>query len=276
MGHIAQRLQLFSAPANPSGKEVPRLLSPPPEDAPSDDSNPGHLDELPGPSGTTGQSYTPAHTHTTTEPPPSVVNTTATTQHPHTSVPKTCQSAGCPSVHGPQCTPHSQDNRGPGVSGSGHTVQGTQAQGDRDTWRTAMHQGEDRPREPTVQEALTNVLGAYQESQDKMGQMLNITQENQLLPEEHPLEIRRDLQALNTTIVSKAGLLGDMANIMRDYTAHQRAPSTSHSTEQPSTSAAATGQVALPQDPRATSTPSPAEGEPPRKTLAKTKTNDRK
>ncbi|KAJ1151617.1 hypothetical protein NDU88_004397 [Pleurodeles waltl] len=119
------------------------------------------------------------------------------------------------------------------------------------------------PREPTAQEALTNILGAYQQSQDNMGQTLNIMQEIQRLQEDHHQEIRKDLQALDTTIVSIVGVQGDIANIMRGYTAYQRAPSTSQSTEQLSTSSAATGPVALPQDPQATSTPPPAEGEAP-------------
>ncbi|KAJ1129367.1 hypothetical protein NDU88_007738 [Pleurodeles waltl] len=74
-----------------------------------------------------------------------------------------------------------------------------------DTGRTAVHQGEDRPRDPTLQEALTNVLGAYQQSQDTMGQILNNMQENKQLQEKHHQEIREDLQALNTTIISIAG-----------------------------------------------------------------------
>ncbi|KAJ1122732.1 hypothetical protein NDU88_001217 [Pleurodeles waltl] len=181
----------------------------------------------------------------------------------------------------------------PGPSGttgqSAHSQAATEPppseQGDRDTRRTTVCQGEDRTREPTVQEALTNVLGAYQQSQDKMSQILNNMQENQRLQEIHHQETRKDLQALNTTMVSIAGVLADMANIIKQYTAHQRAPSTSQSTEQPTTSAAASGQEALPQDPQATSTPSPAEGGPLRKhslrprqmpeTLAKTKTTTR-
>ncbi|KAJ1114154.1 hypothetical protein NDU88_002393 [Pleurodeles waltl] len=250
--------------ANLSGEEVPRLPSPPTEDAPSDDSNSEllDLDTLSGPSGTTGQSDNASHTQSITERPPSVSNTTAT-KRPQTSVPRTHRSAVCPPVQGPQFTPHSQGNQGPGVRG--HTVQGTQAQGARDGRRTAVRQEEDRPREPTVQEALANVLEAYQQSQDKMGQILNIMQENQWLQEVHHQEIRKDLQALNTTMVSIAGVLADMANIMRDYTTHQRSPSISQSTEQPSTYSAASGQEALPEDPQATNTPPPAEGEPPRK-----------
>ncbi|KAJ1104448.1 hypothetical protein NDU88_001860 [Pleurodeles waltl] len=56
-----------------------------------------------------------------------------------------------------------------------------------------------------------------------------------------------------------------MANTMREAVAHQCAPDTSHTKEQPSTSADTSGQEALPQEQQATRTPNPAEGEPPRK-----------
>ncbi|KAJ1083078.1 hypothetical protein NDU88_003238 [Pleurodeles waltl] len=161
----------------------------------------------------------------------------------------TRQSAECPPVQGPQSTPHTQDNQGPGVSGNGNTVQGTEAQGISDTVKTAVHQGEDRPGEPTFQEALTNVPGAYQRSQDKMVQSLTNMQENKQLQDVHHQEIREDLQARNTTMVSIAGVLVDRANIMSEWTAHQQAPTISQSTDQPTTSAAASEQEALPQDP---------------------------
>ncbi|KAJ1165511.1 hypothetical protein NDU88_005938 [Pleurodeles waltl] len=66
---------------------------------------------------------------------------------------------------------------------------------------------------------------------DKMGQVIDIMQENQRLQEEHHQEIKKELQALNTIMISIAGVLDDMANIMREYTSHQRAPSTSQSTD---------------------------------------------
>ncbi|KAJ1217700.1 hypothetical protein NDU88_005291 [Pleurodeles waltl] len=235
-------------PANVSGEEVPPLSSPPTEGAPSDDSNSGllDLDNLPGPSGTTGQTVTQSHSQTTTESPPSGTNTTAPTQRTHTSVLRTCQSAVCPPVQRPQGTPLPQDNQGPGVSGSGHTFKGTEPQANRDTGRTAVCQGEDRPREPTLQEALSEILGAYQHSQDTMDQILNNLQENRQLQEGQYQGIREDLQAINTTLISISGVLADMANIMREATAHQWAPSTSQSSKQPSTIAAASGQEAPP------------------------------
>ncbi|KAJ1177227.1 hypothetical protein NDU88_002488 [Pleurodeles waltl] len=128
-----------------------------------------------------------------------------------------------------------------------------------------MHQREDRPRELTLQEALAEILGAYQHSQDTMGQILDNVQENRRLQEGQYQGIREDLQAINNTLISIAGVLADMANIMREAVSHQRAPATSQTSEQPSTSAATSGQEAPPQDSQATSTPTPAEGEPPHK-----------
>ncbi|KAJ1093479.1 hypothetical protein NDU88_006579 [Pleurodeles waltl] len=139
-------------------------------------------------------------------------------------------------------TPHPQDNQGPGVSGSGHMVQGTEAQDNREAGRTAVCQGEDRPRKPTLQEALTEILEVYQYYQDTLGQILDNMQENRRLQEGQYQRIREDLQAINTTLVSIAGVLADMANIMREAVSHQWAPATSQTTEQPSTSAATSGQ----------------------------------
>ncbi|KAJ1170065.1 hypothetical protein NDU88_001946 [Pleurodeles waltl] len=159
--------------------------------------------------------------------------------------------------------PQTQDEQGPGVSGSGHTVQGTEAQDNREAGRTAVRQGEDRPREPTLHKALSNILGTYIHSQDTMGQILTTLQETQLLQEGHDLGIRDDFKNIYTILVTIAGVLADMGKIMREAVAQQWAPDTSHTDEQPSTSTGSSGQETLPQDQQATSTPPLAEGEPP-------------
>ncbi|KAJ1116468.1 hypothetical protein NDU88_004679 [Pleurodeles waltl] len=205
----------------------------------------------------------PRPCHTPPQSPPIRKHTKAPTQRTHTSVPRTRQSAVCPPLQGPQGTPRPQDNQGPGVSGNVHTVQGKEAQANSDTGRTAVHQWEDRPRPPTLQEALSEILEAYQHSQDTMSQILDNVQENATLQEGQYQGIREDLQAINNTLISIAGVLADMPNIMRETVLHQRAPATSQTSELPSTSAAASGQEAPPQDQQATSTPPPAEGEHP-------------
>ncbi|KAJ1210483.1 hypothetical protein NDU88_005847 [Pleurodeles waltl] len=108
-------------------------------------------------------------------------------------------------------------------------------------------------------------MGAYHHCQETMGTVLAKFQETQRLQEEQYLGIREDLKSINTTLVTIAGVLADMANTMRDTVAHQRAPDTSLNDEQPSTSAGASRQEVQPQDQQATSIPPPAEGEPPRK-----------
>ncbi|KAJ1191962.1 hypothetical protein NDU88_001275 [Pleurodeles waltl] len=158
-----------------------------------------------------------------------------------------------------------KDDQGPGFSGSGHTVQGTEAQDNREAGRTAVRQWEDRPREATLPQALTNILGAYHHSQEAMGQILARLQETHRLQDGQYLVIREDLKHIHTILVTIAGVLADMANTMREAVAHQRAPDTILNDEQPSTSANASGQEAQPQEQQATSTPPPAEGEPPRK-----------
>ncbi|KAJ1087924.1 hypothetical protein NDU88_001083 [Pleurodeles waltl] len=244
-----------------------RHIRSPTEEAHSDDSSSARLDQddQPGPSETSGQSVPLPLSQATTEPPPSRNTTTAPTKRAHSSVPRTCQSAVCPPLQGTQANPPTQENQGPGVSGSGHTVQGTEAQDNREAGRTAVRQGEDRPREPTLHEALSNIMGAYYHSQETMGTVLAKFQETQWLQEEHYLGIREDLKSINTTLVTIAGVLADLINTRRDTVAHQQAPDTSLDDEQPSTSAGASGQEALPQDQQATSTPPLAKGEPPRK-----------
>ncbi|KAJ1151496.1 hypothetical protein NDU88_004276 [Pleurodeles waltl] len=250
---------------NITGQKVPAISSPPTEEAHSDNSSYARLDQddQPGPSGISGQSVPLPQYQTTTEPPPSGNTSTAPTKQVHATVPRTRQSAVCPPLQGPQANPLTQDDQGPWVSGSGHTVQGTEAQDNREAGRTAVRQGEDRPKEPTLHEALSNIMGAYRHSRATKGTELAKFQETQRLQEEQHLGIREDLKSINTTLVTIAGVLADMANTMRETVAHHRAPDTSSNDEQPSTSAGASGQEVPPQDQQATSTPPPAEGEPP-------------
>ncbi|KAJ1117689.1 hypothetical protein NDU88_005886 [Pleurodeles waltl] len=98
-----------------------------------------------------------------------------------------------------------------------------------------------------------------------MGTILSKFHETQQLQEEHYLGIREDLKSINTTLVTIAGVLADLANTMRDTVGHKQAPDTILDDEQPSTSAGASGQEAPPQEQQATSTPTPAEGKLPRK-----------
>ncbi|KAJ1126843.1 hypothetical protein NDU88_005249, partial [Pleurodeles waltl] len=127
-------------PPNVTGEEVPATSSPPREETNSDYSSSGclNLDDQPGPSGISGQLVTQAQSHTTTEPPPSANNTTVPSQLTHISVPRTRQSAVYPPLQGPQATPQTQDDQGLGVRGSGHTVQGTEAQDNREAGRNAV------------------------------------------------------------------------------------------------------------------------------------------
>ncbi|KAJ1090348.1 hypothetical protein NDU88_003481 [Pleurodeles waltl] len=247
---------------NVTGQEVPDISSTPTEETHSDYSNFAQLDkdDQPGPSGTSGQSVPLTLSQATTEPPPSGNTTTAPTQRTHPSVPMIHQSTVFPPLQGTQATPLTQDDQGPG--GSGHTVQGTEAQDNREAGRTAVRQGEDRPREPTLQEALSNILGAYHHSQETMATVLAKFQETQRLQEEHYLGIREDLKSINNTLVTIAGVLQDLVNTRWNTVAQQGAPDTSLDDEQPSTSAVASGQEAPPQE-HDTSTPPPADGEPP-------------
>ncbi|KAJ1210081.1 hypothetical protein NDU88_005449 [Pleurodeles waltl] len=107
-------------------------------------------------------------------------------------------------------------------------------------------------------------MGAYHHSQETTATVLAKFQETQRLQEKHYLEIREDLKSINYTLVTILGVLQDLVNTRRDTVAQQGAPSTSLDDEQPSTSTDASGQEAPPQE-HNTSTPPPADGEPPRK-----------
>ncbi|KAJ1108125.1 hypothetical protein NDU88_005507 [Pleurodeles waltl] len=190
-------------------------------------------------------SWLPKPSH---RPPQSLPHQEPTPQYPP-SAPKPLSPAVCPPL------------QGPGVSGSGHMVQETEEQANRETGRIAVCQGEDRSRKPTLQEALSEILGAYQHSQDTMVQILDNMQENRWLQEGQYQGIWGGLQAINNTLISIAGVLADMANIMRKAVSHQRAPATSQSSEQPSTPAS--GEEACHRTHRPSATPPPQKVNPP-------------
>ncbi|KAJ1095741.1 hypothetical protein NDU88_000897 [Pleurodeles waltl] len=66
-------------------------------------------------------------------------------------------------------------------------------------------------------------------------------------------------------------MIKDLVNTRRDTVAQQGAPDTSLDNERPTTSAGTSGQEAPPQD-HDTSTPPPADGEPPRKRSLRSRT----
>ncbi|KAJ1119462.1 hypothetical protein NDU88_007647 [Pleurodeles waltl] len=273
-GHAGVGGGMVSGPLpNVTGQEGPHMSTPPTEEAHSDDSTSVQLDldDQPSPSGTSGQSVPPTQSQATTDLTPSGNTSTAPTQRAHTSVPRTRQSAVCPPLQGTQDNPPPQQQQGPGGSGSGHTVQGTEAQEHRGTGRAAVRQGADRPREPTLHEALTSIMGAYHHSQETMAMVLAKFQETQRLQEEQYMGFREELRTINSTLGTIIGVLKEVLNTRRDTAALQRAPDTSMDDELPTTSAGASGQDAPPQD-HHTSTPPTAEGEPPRKRPLRSRT----
>ncbi|KAJ1097017.1 hypothetical protein NDU88_002146 [Pleurodeles waltl] len=257
--------------ANTPARRVQKCPSPPPEEAPSDDSSSVDLepDDQPGPSGTSGQLV--PHTQATADPTPSGNNSTAPTQRAHASVSRTGQSVVCLPLQGTQANPPPQQQQGPGGSGSGHTVQGTEAGGNRATRRAAVRQGgEERPREPTLQEALTTIMAAYHHSQETMATVLARFQEIQAQQEERYMGFTNQLTNISTAMGSIVQALNRIEDTLRDHVAPHRAPVTSPDQEQPTTSAGPSGQEAPPQR-QATRTPPPAEEQPPRKRSLRSK-----
>ncbi|KAJ1165881.1 hypothetical protein NDU88_006298 [Pleurodeles waltl] len=107
-------------------------------------------------------------------------------------------------------------------------------------------------------------MGAYHHSQETMATVLAKFQETQRLQEEQYLGFREELRTISSALGTIVGVLKDIQNTMRDTVALQGAPDTSLDDELPTTSTGASGQDAPPQD-HHTSTPPPADGEPPRK-----------
>ncbi|KAJ1149433.1 hypothetical protein NDU88_002243 [Pleurodeles waltl] len=116
-------------------------------------------------------------------------------------------------------------------------------------------------------------MGAYHHSQETMATVLAKFQETQRLQEEQYLSFREELRTISTTLGTILGVLKEILNTRRDTVALQGAPDTSLDDELPTTSAGASGQE------HHTSTPPPADGEPPRKlslrTRNKTKQDDK-
>ncbi|KAJ1103797.1 hypothetical protein NDU88_001218 [Pleurodeles waltl] len=103
-------------------------------------------------------------------------------------------------------------------------------------------------------------MGAYHHSQEMMATILAKFQETQRMHEEQYLGFREELRTISSALGSIVGVLKEVLNTRRDTVALQGAPDTSMDDEH----AGASGQEAPPQD-HHTSTPPPAEGEPPRK-----------
>ncbi|KAJ1191780.1 hypothetical protein NDU88_001095 [Pleurodeles waltl] len=104
-----------------------------------------------------------------------------------------------------------------------------------------------------------------------MATVLDKFQETQRLQEQQYLGIREEPKSINTTLVAIVGVLKDLVNTRRDTVTQQGAPDTSLDYEQPTTSTGTSGQEASPQY-HDTSTPPPADGEPPRKRSLRSRT----
>ncbi|KAJ1150895.1 hypothetical protein NDU88_003682 [Pleurodeles waltl] len=107
-------------------------------------------------------------------------------------------------------------------------------------------------------------MGANHHSQETMATVLAKFQETQRMQEEQYLGFREELRTISSALGTIVGVLKEILNTRRDTVALQGAPDTSMDDELPTTSAGISGQDAPPQD-HHTSTPPPADGEPPRK-----------
>ncbi|KAJ1161666.1 hypothetical protein NDU88_002150 [Pleurodeles waltl] len=250
---------------NITGQEGPHMSTPPTEKAHSDDSTSVQLDlnDHPGPSGTSGSRFpTPSHRPLQSFPPLE----TPALHPPSGPIPPSPGHINQQCVHHyrePRLTHHPNNNRDLGA-----VVVGTRSRdggpGTQGNWEGCCATGADRPREPTLPEALSANMGAYHHSQETMATVLVKFQETQRLQEEQYMGFREELRTINSTLGTIVGVLKEVLNTRRDTVALQGAPDTSLDDELPTIPASASGQEAPPQD-HHTSTPPPAEGEPPRK-----------
>ncbi|KAJ1172630.1 hypothetical protein NDU88_004474 [Pleurodeles waltl] len=130
--------------------------------------------------------------------------------------------------------------------------------------------GKERPREPTLQEALTTIMAAYHHSQETMATVLARFQEIQAQQEQRYMGFSDQLSNISTAMGSIVQALNRIEDTFRDHVASHRAPVTSQEQEQPTTSSGASGQEAPPQR-QPTRTPPPAEEQPPRKRSLRSK-----
>ncbi|KAJ1165037.1 hypothetical protein NDU88_005467 [Pleurodeles waltl] len=162
----------------------------------------------------------------------------------------------------PRLTHHPNNNRDLGA-----VVVGTRSRGrrPRETGELGglLCDGGDRPREPTLHEALSSIMEAYHRSQETMATVLARFQEIQLLQEQQYMGFREELRNISSAMGTIVVALNELITTLRTTVAPQRAPDTSMDQELATTSAGASGQEAPTQDQQATRTPPPAEGEPP-------------
>ncbi|KAJ1191576.1 hypothetical protein NDU88_000892 [Pleurodeles waltl] len=105
-------------------------------------------------------------------------------------------------------------------------------------------------------------MGAYHHSQETMVTVLDKLQETLRLQEEQYLGFREELRTISSALGTIVGVLTDIQKTLRDTVALHGAPDTRQDDELPTPSAGASGQDVPPQD-HHTSTPPPADGQPP-------------
>ncbi|KAJ1091255.1 hypothetical protein NDU88_004382 [Pleurodeles waltl] len=136
-------------------------------------------------------------------------------------------------------------------------------------WQWTPHLMEEQVLEIMHPEGLAGVVGGLNSGDDGNG--TGQVSRDPAPAEEQYLCFREELRAINSTLGTIVGVLKEVLNTRRDTVAQQGAPDTSLDDELPITSAGASGQEAPPQD-HHTSTPPPAEGEPPRKRSLRSRT----
>ncbi|KAJ1192920.1 hypothetical protein NDU88_002226 [Pleurodeles waltl] len=144
-------------------------------------------EEYTGLSHSPGQSPSSSPTQDTTDTPTTQPPTSALANGPHTSVSR--PQTGGRQGQRPQLPPtNRQDDNGPSTSGTARRVQGTQAQGAMPSGRASVAQGGGHRMDASAQDVISDVLGAYRHTQDRMGQIVATLEQNQRLQIAHHQE----------------------------------------------------------------------------------------
>ncbi|KAJ1117889.1 hypothetical protein NDU88_006085 [Pleurodeles waltl] len=235
----------------------------------SQDTGEGSLDtdEQAGPSHSPGVSPCSSPTPETTVTPTTQSRPAAQGRHTHTSVPR-AQTGGT-LVQRPQSpTPNIQEGEGPSTSGTARPVQGTLAQGARASARVSVGQGGGHRMDAAAQDVISEVLVAYQHTQDRLAQIVSILEQSQRMHQEQHQHAIEQWKERNATMATIVGALLQLVKNQSDTHIGQDTPTTALDNQHQMTQGAETSQELPSQETQGpTMSPQEAPQQAPKRTL---------
>ncbi|KAJ1151095.1 hypothetical protein NDU88_003882 [Pleurodeles waltl] len=214
-------------------------------------------DDQAGPSHSPGMSPSSSPTQDITDTPTTQPMTSAQGNHPHTCVSR--QQTGGTQVQRPQSPPTKrQEDDGPSTSGTARPVQGTQAQGARTSGRASVAQGGGHKMDAAAQDMISEVLGAYYHTQDRLDQVVSTPEKSRRMQQAHHQEAMELWKLHTATMASIAGTL------LQLFQTHPEAQDTDRTTR----ASASTSHVLPSEEIQGTSITSPTgQQQAPKRTL---------